>query len=415
MGSPARQIEFEFAQAESRASLLEQLFTTDDPASCAEAALDWLARSCGIPDAVCLQIEGKPAVLRTIAVSGRARRDRKRFAIALTREHPLVSALAGDCPLLLNGSEVPRGTPLAPRPFFAVPLLVRGVEREAAGLLLVNVPRDGNLDSALWLARLLARRLVQIEQQTRLAETERRLHIEREQAALLKSQFLANMSHEFRTPLNAILGYTHLLMNGARDELDERQRKNLARIDANGRHLLGLIDDLLDISRIDTGRMPVAPVRFGVRPLLEELRREVSPLVKMAKLELSVRIESDMRPLYTDRLKVKQILANLLSNALKFTHQGRITLTARYLEAERLTSITVSDTGIGIAPGDLDRIFEDFRQLDDSPTRAYGGTGIGLSICRRLAGMLGGSITVRSRPGAGSSFTLHLPHQGRRR
>ncbi len=415
MGSAARQTEFDFAQAESRASLLELLFTSDDAAECAQAVLDWLGRACGIPDAVVLRLEGDPAVLRTLAASGRGKRERRGFLLTLSSDHPLISALAGDCPLLLTGSEVPAGTPLAPRPFYALPLVTRAPRRITTGLLLVHVPADRSIDPASWAARLLARRLVQLDQHGRLEDAERRLQLEREQSSQLKSQFLANMSHEFRTPLNAILGYTHLLMNGVSGELNERQTKNLARIDCNGRHLLGLINDLLDISRIETGRMPLVLGKFPVRPLLEELRRETAPHARQASLELVVRAEGTLRQLVSDRVKVKQILLNLLSNALKFTHTGRITLTARHVASTRTTSITVGDTGIGIAPANLERIFEDFRQLDDSPTRAYGGTGLGLSICKRLAAMLGGSITVRSRPGAGSSFTLHLPHRGQAR
>jgi signal transduction histidine kinase len=133
-----------------------------------------------------------------------------------------------------------------------------------------------------------------------------------------------------------------------------------------------------------------------------------------SKLTVTLDLPKDLRPVATDRQKVKQILLNLLSNALKFTHQGGVTIGARRLPDQRVVELSVADTGIGIAPSDQAKVFEDFRQLDNSPTRAYGGTGLGLSICRRLAQMLGGDITVESRPGKGSKFTLRLPTQGRK-
>src|SRR5262249_22444910 len=133
-----------------------------------------------------------------------------------------------------------------------------------------------------------------------------------------------------------------------------------------------------------------------------------------SKLAVTLDLPKDLPPLVTDRQKVKQIVLNLLSNALKFTHQGTVRIAARYVKRERMIALSVADTGIGIAPSDLDRIFDDFRQLDNSPTRAYGGTGLGLSICRRLAQMLDGRITVESEPGKGSTFMLTLPVKGRR-
>jgi signal transduction histidine kinase/PAS domain-containing protein len=242
----------------------------------------------------------------------------------------------------------------------------------------------------------------------------RRQAIELEQASMLKSQFLANMSHEFRTPLNAMLGYTSMLLQGVAGPIESPVRRQLGRIESNGRHLLTIINEILDISRIEAGRMPLQFSRFNIPELVNEVRAELEPIILRSKPEVTIDLPRDLRPISSDRQKVKQILLNLLSNALKFTHQGTVTISARRQPASRTVSLSVTDTGIGIAPEDQDRIFEDFRQLDNSPTRAYGGTGLGLSICRRLAQMLDGTIAVQSQVGAGSTFTLTLPSQGRR-
>jgi len=242
----------------------------------------------------------------------------------------------------------------------------------------------------------------------------RRQAIELEQASALKSQFLANMSHEFRTPLNAMLGYTSMLLQGVAGPLDANVKRQLSRIESNGRHLLTIINEILDISRIEAGRMPLQISTFKIPELVAEVRSELEPIILRSKLAVTLDLEEELRSISSDRQKVKQILLNLLSNALKFTHQGGVTLSAQRNRRDRVVTLSVADTGIGIARTDQDKIFEDFRQLDNSPTRAYGGTGLGLSICRRLAQMLDGHITVRSEVGKGSTFTLDLPTKGRR-
>ncbi len=242
----------------------------------------------------------------------------------------------------------------------------------------------------------------------------RRQAIELEQASALKSQFLANMSHEFRTPLNAMLGYTSMLLQGVAGPVPASARRQLGRIESNGRHLLTIINEILDISRIEAGRMPLQISRFKVDDLLSEVKAELEPIIMRSKLTLTTSVPKDLAPVSADRQKVKQILLNLVSNAVKFTHQGGIMIRARRSERDRTLTLSVADTGIGIAPADQEKIFEDFRQLDNSPTRAYGGTGLGLSICRRLAQMLNGRLSVESRLGKGSTFTLTLPTQGRK-
>ena len=238
----------------------------------------------------------------------------------------------------------------------------------------------------------------------------RRQAFELEQASALKSQFLANMSHEFRTPLNAILGYTSMLQQGVAGPIEGPVKRHLSRVASNGQHLLSIINEILDISRIEAGRMPLQVSKFKVPDLIGEVIAELESIIRRSKLEVSTDVPRDLKPIYSDRQKVKQILLNLLSNALKFTSQGSVKITARAQHAPRAIAISVTDTGIGIAPEDHGRIFEDFKQLDNSPTRAYGGTGLGLSICRRLADIIGGEISVKSQLGKGSTFTLTLMH-----
>jgi PAS domain S-box-containing protein len=241
----------------------------------------------------------------------------------------------------------------------------------------------------------------------------RRSHIALEQASASKSQFLANMSHEFRTPLNAILGYTSMLLKGVSGELSAPQRRNLERIDSNSHHLLSIINDILDITRIEAGKMPLTVAEFPIPDLICEVLAEVEPLIARSKLTVSTQVDDGLPPLRSDRQKVKQVVINLLTNALKFTPQGWVTVTAGGEPTGGRVAIAVADSGIGISPKDQEVIFEDFRQADDSPTRQYTGAGLGLAICRRLASMLGGELTVRSALGEGSTFTLRLPRAPR--
>ena len=243
----------------------------------------------------------------------------------------------------------------------------------------------------------------------------RRQHIELEQASALKSQFLANMSHEFRTPLNAILGYTHMLLHGVTGPVSEQQRKSLTRIDSNSRHLLALINDILDITRIEAGRMPLNVTSFRIPELVDEVMSELEPIIKRSNLTVVARMPRGLPALRSDRQKVKQIVLNFLSNALKFTPSGSVTISASYNARSRLFDISVRDTGVGIPPEDQTKVFDDFRQLDSSPARGYGGTGLGLSICRRLSNMLGGTIELASAADQGSTFTLRLPARARQR
>ncbi|TMA44468.1 MAG: PAS domain-containing sensor histidine kinase [Deltaproteobacteria bacterium] len=241
-----------------------------------------------------------------------------------------------------------------------------------------------------------------------------RQHFELEQASQLKSQFLANMSHEFRTPLNAILGYTSMLLQGVSGDMSPPQKNKMLRVDSNARHLLSIINDILDISRIEAGKMPLHLEEVEIAALVGELLAEVEPLIQKARLQVLTDLQPGLQPAWSDRQKVKQIVLNLLTNAIKFTPLGHVKVIVRGDEERREVRIAVEDTGIGIAPQDHDRVFEDFRQADNSVTREYGGAGLGLAICRRLAKMLDGRIELVSNVGAGSTFTLMIPRRGKR-
>lgn len=231
-----------------------------------------------------------------------------------------------------------------------------------------------------------------------------------EQASRIKSQFLATMSHEIRTPMHAILGMAELLQHSA---LSGAQQGYVRTFQAAGRHLLNLIDDLLDFSRIEAGGLQLADRGFHLRHLLDEVGGLLGAQAQVKGLQLHIEIDPALAPWRRgDAQRLRQVIVNLVGNAIKFTHQGRVVLsvTAADGEADRLC-FAVSDSGIGIAPDQLAGLFTPFNQLDASHTRQQGGTGLGLSICRRLIDAMGGEITVESTVGQGSrfSFTLRLP------
>ena len=233
------------------------------------------------------------------------------------------------------------------------------------------------------------------------------LYRQLEAASEHKSAFLASMSHELRTPLNAIIGYSEMLSETAQDEGQDEFLPDLAKIRDAGRHLLGLINDILDLSKIEAGKMDLYLEDVDLASLIEEVRSIVEPLAAGNANRLEIACPVALPTLHTDRTKLKQSLLNLLSNAGKFTHQGQIRLEVSPADAE--VSFIVSDTGIGMTEAQLGRLFQAFSQADVSTTRQYGGTGLGLAITKHFCEMLGGRITVESTPGQGSTFTITLP------
>ncbi|WP_194715492.1 response regulator [Noviherbaspirillum soli] len=232
-----------------------------------------------------------------------------------------------------------------------------------------------------------------------------------QRASRYKSEFLANMSHELRTPLNSSLILAKLLAENKAGNLNAEQIKFAESIYASGNDLLALINDILDISKVEAGQMSLQPEAITVDELVGSLERTFLPLAEEKHLAFRVQQqEAGAAPLYTDRMRLEQILKNLLSNAIKFTEHGSVTLSLSTLPGERIV-FAVKDSGIGIEPEQQDAIFEAFRQADGGTSRRYGGTGLGLSISRELAGLLGGEIAVSSTPGQGSTFTLTMPRR----
>jgi CheY-like chemotaxis protein/anti-sigma regulatory factor (Ser/Thr protein kinase) len=219
------------------------------------------------------------------------------------------------------------------------------------------------------------------------------------------------MSHELRTPMNAIIGYSEMLMEDAGDEGNQSAVDDLKRIHSAGTHLLSLINDVLDLSKIEAGKMDVYLETFEIGSLVEGVVSTIDALVQKNGNRLTVEVDSSLREMHADITKVRQSLFNLLSNAAKFTYEGEIALRVRgeEVDGEGWVQMSVSDSGIGIPPEKIDHVFEEFSQADDSTTRDYGGTGLGLPISRRFCQMMGGDISVASATGEGSTFTIRLP------
>jgi signal transduction histidine kinase len=224
-----------------------------------------------------------------------------------------------------------------------------------------------------------------------------------------KSQFLANMSHELRTPLNAILGYTELILDGIYGEAPEKAQAVLKRVESNGRHLLGLINDVLDLSKIEAGQLTLTLTDYSMKDVLYNVFSAVEPLANDKKLGFKVEAQPDMPKGHGDERRLTQVVLNLVGNAIKFSDQGAVVIKATSTNGS--FTVAVQDNGPGISPADQGKIFEEFQQADNSATKKKGGTGLGLSISRRIVELHGGKLWVESELGKGSVFQFTLPIQ----
>ncbi|MDP8242567.1 MAG: HAMP domain-containing sensor histidine kinase [Candidatus Hinthialibacter antarcticus] len=233
--------------------------------------------------------------------------------------------------------------------------------------------------------------------------------LEAEQANQSKSLFLANMSHELRTPLNSIIGFTNILIKNKKSNFSEKDAAFLERILSNSNHLLKLINNILDLSKIESGRDELVCTTFSITELIDDLIREIEGQIADKPVKIRTTYPDDLYPIYADRQKVKIILINLLGNAIKYTDKGTITLQlTAHSSSNRLGRIDVIDTGIGIPEEEIDAIFNSFHQLDAGPTKKYSGTGLGLAIARSLCRLMGYDLTVKSKLKGGTTFTVHF-------
>ena len=225
-----------------------------------------------------------------------------------------------------------------------------------------------------------------------------------------KSQFVSSMSHELRTPLNAIIGLTEMMVKNAARFGTDKAQEPLQRVNRAGTHLLGLINQVLDLSKIEAGKLELNAQTVQLAPLINEVIGTAGQLAEQNKNRLVVEVQENLGALTVDAMRLRQILLNLLSNACKFTKAGEVKLAARKVSnGSNIVEFAVADTGIGMTPEQQAKLFEEFSQADVSTAQNFGGTGLGLAITRKLARMMGGDVTVTSEPGKGSVFTVRLP------
>jgi two-component system, cell cycle sensor histidine kinase PleC len=406
--------------AGARLALMDHLLGEDDASNAAQIAVEWLGARIGAGPLLVAGVDRGRGLLVGLAGAGMAGCRARSLSAALDdREDFLAAVLVGERPALLGQRTGVQSTHHLRAPFrgaslMAVPL--RAVRRageppESLGLLLTPVLTTTSIEDARWVASVIARHLVRLAPLGRSetgprprADRERERARDREQRA----HFLSRMSHEMRTPLNAVVGYTSMLLQGMAGPLSVDQTRMLARVDENGRRLLSLVNDVLDIARIEADRMPLTPTSFHVPALVSEVIRELDPLAAESGLAVFAEVDTSAPPLFNDRQKIKQILLTLLVNALKFTPEGTVRVACSFERSLGRFSLSVVDTGVGIALEDQPGLFADFGSPEQPRSGASTGAGLGLSIARRLARLMGGAISLASEPGKGSTFTLEI-------
>ncbi len=291
------------------------------------------------------------------------------------------------------------------RTVLATPLLREGV---AIGAIVIRrLQVRPFTDKQIALLKTFADQAVIAIENVRLFQEIQEKNEQLEAASRHKSQFLANVSHELRTPLNSIIGFTRIVLRRTEGKIESLQKENLKKVLISADHLLSLINELLDLAKIEAGRMEAYAETFKVDEIIRMAMSTVEPMLRNGRVNLVTDIAPDIPPLKTDRDKLKQSVLNLLSNAVKFTESGEIKVTA--WRDNGSLKLTVSDTGIGMNPEALRYIFDEFRQADMSSTRKYGGTGLGLAIVKKFINLMGGDIVVASEEGKGSTFTITMP------
>ena len=328
--------------------------------------------------------------------------DEPNAALALARHEPIqVADLRDGSPSPVNEVILRAGF----RALLVAPLFHR---EEVVGMLVVRRRTPGEFpQNTVDLIKTFAAQSVLAIQNARLFHEIEDKGRQLEVASKHKSQFLANMSHELRTPLNAILGYTELILDSIYGEAPEKMRSVLERVQTNGKHLLGLINDVLDLSKIEAGQLTLSLSDYSVAELVQGVYVAVEPLATQKNLALKTNIAKDLPVGHGDERRLAQVLLNLVGNAIKFTEAGEVKIEASCSNGS--FNVAVRDSGPGIAAADQAKIFEEFQQVDNTPTRQKGGTGLGLAISKRIVELHGGRILVDSELGKGSTFTIRLP------
>jgi len=291
------------------------------------------------------------------------------------------------------------------RSLLAVPLLRE--DRIMGGLTIYRRATGNFSTEAVNLLQTFAAQSVLAIQNARLFREIEEKSRQLEVANRHKSDFLANVSHDLRTPLNSIIGFTRIVLRRTGDQIPDLQKENLQKVLISSEHLLKLINGLLDLAKIESGKMDVIAEPVRVEDIVSMATATVEPLLKDGRVRFVKDIPPDLPPLKTDRDKLKQILLNLLSNAAKFTEDGEIRVSAR--QENGTLKLAVTDTGIGMKKEALDHIFEEFQQAEKTTASKYGGTGLGLAIVKKFTNLMGGDISVDSEVGKGSKFTITIP------